>query len=165
MTRRVLRDAAEADLPAILAIHNDAIVNSLAIWQHEPVDLANRRAWFAERRAKGYPVMVADESMGVAGFASYGDFRSGAGYGGTVEHSLYLRWDRRGQGLGRALMDVLIKRARGQRKHVMVAAIGLPNEASVALHARCGFVAMGTLREIGRKSDRWLDLLLMQKML
>ncbi len=165
MTSHVLREATEADLEAILAIHNDAIVNSLAIWQYEPVDLADRRAWMSERQAKGYPVIVAEEGGQVSGFASYGDFRFGAGYANTVEDSVYLRQDRRGRGLGKALMNALFDRARGQGKHVMVAAIGLPNDASVALHAGCGFVAAGTLREVGRKADRWLDLLFMQKML
>lgn len=161
----ILRDATPADLPAILAIHNDAILNSLAIWQYEPVPLANREAWFADRAAKGQPILVAELDGMLAGYASYGDFRVGAGYAGTVEDSIYIRAGLRGRGLARALMGALIEHARSAGKHVMIGAIGLPNDASVALHAAFGFVETGRLREIGRKNGQWLDLLMMQKTL
>ena len=161
----LIRDATEADLPAILAIHNDAIQNSLAIWQYEAVDLANRRAWFEERRARGFPVLAVETDGTLAGYASYGPFRFGAGYDGTVENSVYIARERRGQGLAKPLMQALLDRARAEGRHVMVAGIGLPNDASVALHAKLGFTEAGCLREIGRKTERWLDLLFMQKML
>ncbi len=161
----ILREAVEADLPAILAIHNDAIVNTLAIWQYEPVALANREAWFADRRARGQPILIAELDGALAGYASYGDFRAGAGYGGTVEDSIYVRRDMHRRGLARALMSALIDHARAAGKHVMIGAIGLPNDASVALHAAFGFVETGRLREIGRKNGQWLDLSLVQKAL
>ena len=161
----VVRDASEADLPAFLAIHNDAILNSLAIWQYEAVDLANRRAWLEERRARGFPVLAVEADGALAGYASYGPFRFGAGYDGTVENSVYIARERRGQGLAKPLMQALLDRARAEGRHVMVAGIGLPNDASVALHAKLGFTEAGCLREIGRKTERWLDLLFMQKML
>jgi phosphinothricin acetyltransferase len=161
----VVRDATDADLPAILAIHNDAILNSLAIWQYEAVDLANRRAWFEERRAQGFPVLAVEADGALAGYASYGPFRFGAGYDGTVENSVYIARERRGRGLGLPLMQALLDRARAEGRHVMVAGIGLPNDASVALHTKLGFTQAGTLREIGRKNERWLDLLFMQRML
>ncbi|HEX2556070.1 MAG TPA: GNAT family N-acetyltransferase [Microvirga sp.] len=161
----VIRDARPEDLPAILAIHNDAILNSLAIWQERPVDLANRRAWFDERRAHGFPVLALDCDGAFAGYASFGPFRIGSGYDATVENSVYLAPERRGRGLGRALMAALIARARAQGRHVMVAGIGLPNDPSVALHRTLGFTEAGTLREIGRKAGHWLDLMLMQKTL
>ncbi len=161
----LIRDATLADLPAILTIHNDAIQHSLAIWQDRPVDLANRRAWFEERTSKGFPVIAAEVDGTLAGFASYGPFRFGSGYDATVENSVYLARGRRGQGLGRVLMGALIARARAQGRHVMVAAVGLPNDASVALHRALGFTEAGILREVGRKAERWLDLMLLQKML
>ena len=161
----VIRDAAPADLPAILAIHNDAILHSLAIWQERPVDLANRQAWFEERTGQGYPVLALDLDGTLAGYASYGPFRFGSGYDATVENSVYLSAAQRRQGLGRRLMEALIARARAQGRHVMVAGIGLPNDASVALHRSLGFTEAGMLREIGRKAGRWLDLMLMQKRL
>ena len=161
----VIRDAAPADLPAILAIHNDAILHSLAIWQERPVDLANRQAWFEERTGQGYPVLALDLDGALAGYASYGPFRFGSGYDATVENSVYLAAAQRRQGLGRRLMKALIARARAQGRHVMVAGIALPNDASVALHRSLGFTEAGMLREIGRKAGRWLDLMLMQKRL
>jgi phosphinothricin acetyltransferase len=165
MSAQIIRAATAADLPAILAIHNDAILNTLAIWQYEAVPLANREAWFADRNAKGQPILVAEIGGEVAGYASYGDFRHGAGYANTVEDSIYVRADLRGRGIARALMAPLIDHARAAGRHVMVGAIGLPNAPSVALHAAFGFVEIGTLREIGWKNGAWLDLKMMQKTL
>lgn len=161
----IIRDATRADLPAILAIHNDAILNSFSIWQYEAVPLANREAWFDERGAKGFPILVAERDGAVAGYASYGAFRFGAGYDATVENSVYVRGDLRGRGIARELMRALIARAQADGRHVMVAAIGLPNDASLALHRAFGFEDVGTLREIGFKNGRRLDLALLQKRL
>ncbi|HEV2557176.1 MAG TPA: GNAT family N-acetyltransferase [Microvirga sp.] len=160
-----LRDATGADLPAILAIHNHHIAHTLAIWRYELADLAERRAWLEERRAKGYPVVVVEESGEMVAYGSYGPFRAGEGYHRTVENSIYVREDRQRRGYARALMMALIERARSEGRHVMVAGIGLPNEPSVKLHASLGFQEVGTMREIGWKFDRWLDLLLMQRSL
>lgn len=157
-----IRDATPDDLPAILAIHNDAILNSLSIWQYEAVPLANREAWFAERRAKGFPVLVAEIDGALAGYASYGGFRTGAGYDGTVENSVYVRKDLRGRGVARPLMEALIGHARENGRLVMVAAVGLPNDASLALHRRLGFEDVGTLKRIGWKNEMRLDLALLQ---
>jgi phosphinothricin acetyltransferase len=164
-TTATIRPATEADLPAILAIHNHHIAETLAIWRYAPVDLAERRAWFQERQAKGCPVLVAEESGEAVGYASYGPFRAGEGYHRTVENSIYVRNDCQGRGLARSLMQALIREARAQGRHVMVAGIGLPNEASVRLHAGLGFVEAGRLKEVGWKFDRTLDLLLMQLIL
>lgn len=164
-----VRDATEADIPAILALHNHHIANTLAIWRYELADLDERRTWFRDRLAGGYPVLVAEDPDGVlpgaVGYASYGPFRTGAGYSHTVEDSIYVRDDRQRRGIAHALMDALLARAVAQKRHVMVAGIGLPNDASVAFHRQFGFQDAGTLREIGWKRDQWLDLLLMQKIL
>ncbi|MGL4497096.1 MAG: GNAT family N-acetyltransferase [Beijerinckiaceae bacterium] len=168
MSAVTIRDATEADLPAILALHNHHIAHTLAIWRYELADLDERRAWFRDRIGAGYPVLVADDPDGgdaPVGYASYGPFRTGTGYGATVEDSIYVRDDRQRRGIAQALMAALIARAQEQQRHVMMAGIGLPNDASVALHARFGFTACGRLREIGRKNGQWLDLLLMQKIL
>lgn len=157
-----IRPAVDADVPAILALHNDAIVNSLSIWMDAPVEPANRRAWFNGRLAAGFPVLVAEISGVFAGYASYGPFRSGDGYRETVENSVYIESAQRGRGVGRALMLALLGAARAQGRHVMVAAIGLPNDASVALHRGVGFEEAGILREIGLKNGRRLDLMMMQ---
>ena len=91
-------NASEADLPGILAIYNDAVEFTTAIWNETLVDLANRRAWLAERTAAGFPVLVARDAAGdVIGYASYGTWRSIEGFRHTVEHSVYVRADQRGQ--------------------------------------------------------------------
>ncbi|WP_339906295.1 N-acetyltransferase family protein [Pseudomonas guineae] len=159
-------DATQADLPAILAIYNDAVEHTTAIWNETQVDLANRQTWLAERTAAGFPVLVAHDDAGsVVGYASYGTWRAIEGFRHTVEHSVYVRSDQRGQGLGPLLMQSLIERAQQARLHVMVAAIESGNSASIRLHERLGFVTSGQMPQVGRKFDRWLDLTFMQLML
>ena len=160
-----IRDATEADLPSILAITNEAIANTTAVWSLLPATLETRRAWLLDRQGRDFPVLVADDAGSVLGFASYGDYRPWDGYLHTVEHSLYVHPDAQGRGEGQALLGRLIERAEAQGKRVMVAGIEAGNAASVALHRRAGFEEAGRLREVGRKFGRWLDLLFMQKLL
>ena len=162
----IIQDATTADLPAILAIYNDAVENTTAIWNETPVDLANRQAWLSERTAAGFPVLVAHDGTGaVVGYASYGTWRSIEGFRQTVEHSVYVRSDQRGQGLGPLLMQALIERAKQSGLHVMVAAIESENSTSIRLHERAGFVITGQMPQVGRKFGRWLDLTFMQLIL
>ncbi|WP_144939954.1 GNAT family N-acetyltransferase [Pseudomonas alabamensis] len=158
-----LRDARPGDLPDLLAIYNDAVLNTTAIWNETPVDLANRQAWFELRAAQGYPILVAVDDSGVLGYASFGDWRPFEGFRYTVEHSVYVRGDQRGKGLGPVLMEALIERARAGGKHVMVAAIESGNAASIRLHERLGFVVTGQMAQVGMKFGRWLDLTFMQR--
>ena len=141
----MIRDATEHDLPAIRAIYNDAVLNTTAIWNEQPVDLANRQAWFSARQAQGYPILVAVENNEVTGYASFGDWRPFEGFRYSVEHSVYVRSDQRGKGLGPHLMAALIERARTDGKHVMVAAIESGNLASIRLHERLGFITTGQI--------------------
>ena len=161
----IARAARERDVPAIAEILNEAIVNSLATWMHRPFSLEDRHEWFLARQREKFPVLVADIDGAVAGYASFGPFRAYDGYARTVEHSVYIHKDFRRRGLGRALMAPLLEAARARGDHVMVGAIGLPNDASVALHAQLGFVEVGRMPEVGWKFDGWRDLLLMQKIL
>lgn len=158
----LVRDATPDDLAGILDIYNDAVRQTTAIWNETVVDLGNRRAWFAERRAAGFPILVATEGRDVIGYATYGPFRPHEGYRHTVENSIYVRADRRSSGIGALLMAPLIETARREGRHVIVAAIEARNEASISLHARFGFVETARMPEVGRKFDRWLDLVLMQ---
>ncbi len=161
-----IANASEADLPGILAIYNDAVESTTAIWNETLVDLANRRAWLAERTVAGFPVLVARDAAGlVLGYASYGTWRTIEGFRHTVEHSVYVRADQRGKGLGPLLMQALIERARTAELHVMVAAIESQNAASIRLHQRLGFVTTGQMPQVGRKFGRWLDLTFMQLIL
>ncbi|MBX8542209.1 GNAT family N-acetyltransferase [Pseudomonas cichorii] len=159
----LIRDALPADLPGILAIYNDAVLNTTAIWNEQPVDLANRQAWFEARKVQAYPILIAVDDAGeVLGYSSFGDWRPFEGFRHTVEHSVYVRADQRGKGLGPKLMAALIERARLCDKHIMVAAIESGNSASIALHERLGFKTTGQMPQVGTKFGRWLDLTFMQ---
>ncbi|WP_419712248.1 N-acetyltransferase family protein [Pseudomonas sp. NFX224] len=158
-----IRDAVHADLPAIRDIYNDAVLNTTAIWNEQAVDLGNRQAWFSARQSQAYPILViVDADSTVLGYASFGDWRPFDGFRHTVEHSVYVRSDQRGNGLGPKLMDALVVRARACGKHVMVAAIESGNAASIRLHERIGFVTTGQMPQVGTKFGRWLDLTFMQ---
>ncbi|MBS1183220.1 MAG: acetyltransferase [Proteobacteria bacterium] len=159
----IIRDAVAADIGGITDIYNHAVAHTAAIWNDALVDTANRAAWHADRLRLGYPVLVAIGDDGsVLGYATFGDWRPHDGYRHTVEHSVYVRHDARGGGLGEALMRALIDRARGLGKHVMVAGIEAGNLASIRLHTKLGFVDVGRLPEVGTKFGRWLDLAFLQ---
>ena len=158
-------DAAEADLPAILAIHNEVVANSTAIYSNDLSTLKERADWRAGRLAQGYPVLVARDGGEVLGFASFGDFRAWPGYAATVEHSVHVRADVRRRGVGRALLSALPDRARALGKHVILGGIDADNAASLALHMSLGFEKVAHFRQVGRKFDRWLDLVFVQQIL
>ncbi|WP_375731224.1 GNAT family N-acetyltransferase, partial [Azospirillum sp. B506] len=153
-----IRAATDADLPAILAILNEAILNTTAVWSLTPSTLEQRRAWMADRQAKAMPILVSERDGAVVGFASYGEFRPWEGYTHTVEHSIYVDSSMRGKGIGRGLLASLLDDAKRNGKHTMIAGIEAENTASIRLHAGFGFVEAGCLRQVGRKFDSWLDL-------
>jgi L-amino acid N-acyltransferase len=158
-----IRDATAADLPQILAIYNDVVLNTTAIYDRTISTLDERRAWFEGRKAQGMPVLVGESNGEVLGFSSFGEWRSRWGYRFTVEHSVHVRADRRGRGHGRALIEALFPRAAQMSVHIMVAHIDAAATASVHLHRKLGFEYVGTFREVGHKFDRWLDLVCMQR--
>lgn len=159
MSVRIVAGDEQAHGAAVLAIFNDAILHSTALYEYRPRTPEVMARWFAARRESGAPVLVAeDEDGAVAGFASWGPFRSFPAYKYTVEHSVYVQRERRGRGVGRALLRALLQRAELQGVHVMVGAVDASNAASVALHERMGFVHAGRLHAVGFKFGRWLDL-------
>lgn len=158
----ILRDATQADLPAILDIYNHAVAETTAIWNEILVDLDNRKAWFELRQTRGFPILVAEIDGRIAGYASYGDWRAFDGFRHSVEHSVYVEKDFYGRGLGKSLMTALIERARAGHIHVMVAAIEAGNTGSIALHTSLGFRLVGTHQEVGQKFGRWLNLTMME---
>lgn len=157
-----IRPASEADLPAIRDIYNDAVSHTTAIWNEAQVDLADRALWYRARIARGFPVLVATKQEEVVAYASYGDFRAFAGYRFTIENSIYVHADHRGQGVAKALLPALINHARSAGLHAMIAGIEAQNAASISLHASFGFVEVGRLPEVGFKFGRYLDLVFMQ---
>jgi phosphinothricin acetyltransferase len=161
----IVRAAAEADLASVLAIYNDAVANTTAIWNDGFADLDNRRQWYEGRRRLNYPVLVATLDDAVIGYASFGDFRAFDGYRFTVENSVYVAEPARRKGAASALLVALIERARAIGKHVMIAGIAGENEISIRLHAKHGFVETARMPEVGFKFGRWLDLVFMQRRL
>lgn len=159
----VIRPAQHSDLAAITEIYNSAGVGTTASWALQPVTVEDRAAWFERLLASDFPVLVLEADGEVIGFASYGPFRPLAGYGHTVEHSLYVREGHRAAGGGRMLMNALLDYAQGRGVHVMVGVIDGGNEESIAFHSRLGFEETGRLPQVGRKFGRWLDAVFMTR--
>ena len=158
-----LRDAADDDLAGIVAIYNEVIATSTAVYSSTPVTLEERRQWRCARIESGYPVLVAADESGVIGFSTFGDFRSWPGSRYTVEHTVHVRADRRGSGVGTKLLEALFPRAAALGKHMMIAGVDAANTASIRFHERLGFEQAGCLREVGHKFGRWLDLVFLQR--
>ncbi len=165
MSEIIVRPATDADLPAILAIYNDAVANTTAIWNEHLSDLEGRRIWWQDRVRQGFPVLVADLDSQCVGYATYGPFRPNDGYKHSRELSVYVATAQRGRGIASRLMEALEAHAREQGVHVLVGGLEARNTASLALHAKHGYEQVGHLKQVGRKFDRWLDLVLMQKVL
>lgn len=160
-----VRPATVADLPAILAIYNEAVLNSTATAAYEPQLLEERAAWYSERLAKNYPVFVAEDTGRIVGWSALNPYQPRIGYRYTAENSVYVAADRRGEGIGRHLLEPLIEAAQERGFHAIIAGITADNEASVRLHAAFGFQQVGYLREVIFKFDRWLDLIYMELLL
>jgi phosphinothricin acetyltransferase len=160
-----ITDAVESDIPAITAIYNEVIRTSTAVFNDTAVSVEDRVEWWKARAAQGYPVLVAKDEKGVAGFATFGDFRPWPGYRFTVEGTIHIDASARRKGVGAALLQALIARARDAGKHVMVAGVDSANVASLGFLERSGFERVGHLREVGHKFGRFLDLVFLQYML
>jgi len=161
----VLREATEDDLEAIRAIYNQAVLETTSTWDHQTRSVADQEAWYAVKAAAGFPLLVAEDAGQVVGYASYGLFRSHAGYAHTMEHSVYVHPDHHRKGLGRALLSALVDQARAHDVHALVGGLSADNAPSLALHAALGFREVARLPEVGRKFDRWLDLVFVELVL
>jgi phosphinothricin acetyltransferase len=160
-----IRDGREADLMHMLAIYNDAVLTTTAVYDYKPRSAEQQAAWFQAKQDQGLPVLVAEIDGAVVGFASYGPFRPWPAYLHSVENSLYVAADWRGRGVGSLLLPALIQRAADRGLHTMIAGIDAANEASLRLHAKFAFEPVGRFREVGWKFERWLDLTFLQRML
>lgn len=151
---------------AILAIFNEAIANSTALYDYQLRTAGDMVSWFEAKAIKNYPVIVAENAAGeLLGFGTFGKFRERPAYKYTVEHSIYVDVRFRGQGIGRRLLEAVIEAAGKQDYHVMVGGIDAANTLSIKLHESLGFTHCGTVQQAGFKFGRWLDLALYQKIL
>jgi L-amino acid N-acyltransferase len=162
VSESAIDSATRGDLAQILAIYNEVIRNSTAVYTEEELSPAGGEAWFDAKMGQGFPLIVARDASGITGFGTFGDFRAWPCYRHSVEHSVHVRSDRRGRGVGRALVSELVARAAGMRKHVMIAGIDADNAVSIGLHRSLGFTSVGHFHEVGFKFGRWLDLVFME---
>jgi phosphinothricin acetyltransferase len=153
-----LRDAREDDLPAILDIYNDVIINTTAVYSEKPHTLQMRTDWYKDRVDNGFPVFVADADGKIGGFCSFGHFRAWPCYRYTVEISVYVDTIFRGKGISKMLVQSLIKRAKEMNIHAVIAGISADNQISINLHRSLGFEEVANFKEVGYKFGRWLDL-------
>ena len=160
-----VRKAIEADIPGMLAIYNDIIENTTAVYDYKPHSLEMRMNWFSEKTKSGFPVFVAETDGIVAGFSSIGPFRNWAAYKYSVENSVYVSAAYRGKGIGRLLLKPLISAAEGMNMHTIIASIDDTNLTSLRLHESFGFKEVANFQEVGFKFGRWLNLKFLQLML
>jgi phosphinothricin acetyltransferase len=158
----VIRPATRDDVTAITEIYNNVLVSSTAIYRDIPVTLDERLAWFDAQQEKGFAVFVASQDERVLGYASYSDFRSWPGYRFTVEASIHLSPNARHQGTGTLLFQALIDHARAAGKHMLIAGTDSENLASIRFLEKFGAERACTLREVGYKFGRHLDLVFFQ---
>ena len=159
-----LRLATMDDAEAIRQIYNLEVTTSTATFDLVPRSLEDQRAW-QEERSGARAVLVAERGGEVQGFGSLSPWRDRPAYATTVEDSVYVHRDHQGRGVGAALLSELVTTATAHGFHACMARIVGGHDASIALHHRCGFEVVGTEREVGRKFGRWLDVVLMERLL
>jgi phosphinothricin acetyltransferase len=159
-----VRLARATDAEAIRSIYNLEVTESTVTFDLVPRTLAEQEAWLVEHEGV-HPAVVAVLGGEVVGFGSLAPYRSRPAYATTVEDSVYVRRDRRGTGCGRAIVGELTQLGTDHGFHAVMARIVGGHEASIGLHAACGFELVGIEREVGRKFGRWLDVVLMQRLL
>lgn len=159
-----VRDAASGDADAIADIYNPYITETAATFHTEAVDAAERLAWLASHDLR-HPVLVAEVDGRVVGWGSLTPWAARPAWHRTVEVSIYVARDHHREGVGMALMETLLERARDAGHHVAIGQVVADNRPSIAMAERAGFEQVGVLREVGDKFGRYHDLVLMQKIL
>jgi L-amino acid N-acyltransferase len=161
-----VRPATYDDLPAILTIYNEAVLHTTASYDYYPTTLEARAAWFESHAQNRLPVFVAElEPKQIVGWSALNSFRHADGYRCTAENSIYVAAEQRGRGIGKLLLAPLIEAGQQLELHSLIAGIDAANMASIRLHAAFGFEQVGYLKQVAFKFDRWLDLILMQRLL
>jgi L-amino acid N-acyltransferase YncA len=161
-----LRAALPTDVISILSIYAHHVRHGLGTFETEPPDLHEMASRHAQITAAGFPYLVAVEASAVVGYAYANQFRTRAAYRYTVEDSVYIAPDAQRRGIGKALLAELVARCNAQGLHQMLAVIGdSGNVGSIGVHRACGFEDVGVMKEVGRKFDRWVDVVIMQRAL
>jgi len=159
-----VREAVEADLPALTEIYNYYVVNSAITFDVHPFTVEERRAWFLDHIGQPrHRLLVAEDASGLAGYATTSRWRVKRGYDTTVESTVYCRVDAAGRGVGSLLYRSLFAAIANSGVEQVVAGIALPNAASVALHERLGFRQVGVFTAVGWKFDRFWDVAWFQR--
>ncbi len=161
----LIRPAVLDDAPALLEIYNPVVITSTATFDLVPRTLDEQRAWLSSRAGARVVLVAVDDDGSVAGYSSLSPYRERPAYATTVEDSVYVHEDHQGRGIGRLLLEALVETARSHGFHSMIARIVSDHDASIGLHAACGFQVVGREQEVGRKFHRWLDVTTMQRML
>lgn len=159
-----VRLATIEDAEGIRTIYNREVLEGTATFDLRPRTPADQRAWLTDRSG-AHAVLVAVDGGRVVGYGALSPYHERPGYRTTVEDSVYVAVDQQGRGVGRTLLVGLVDAARQRGFHTVIARIAGDNDASVALHRRCGFDVVGVEREVGRKFSRWLDVTVMQRLL
>ncbi|WP_284640837.1 GNAT family N-acetyltransferase [Paenibacillus silviterrae] len=159
-----IRMASLEDVPAILDIYNEAVLHTVATFDTVPRTLEQQLEWFGKHGAM-YPVLVAEQEGAVIGWASLNQYSDRLAYARTAELSLYIMEGQRGKGTGRALLGAVLEAGKAGGLHTVLSRIVEGNDTSIHLHRAFGFDLVGTMRQVGFKFDRLLDVVLMQKML
>ncbi len=160
----VIRDATVDDLDAINAVYNECVLNTTATFHERPVTRDERLAWWRELEGR-FPVLVAESEGEVIGWANLGEYSGRCAYRFTLASSAYLSPAARGRGLGLAIMTELLARIPRGEYHSVLAIASVESEASLRLHKRLGFHEVGRMQEVGFKFGRWIDVVIMQRML
>jgi phosphinothricin acetyltransferase len=157
-----IRRATVKDLGAITEIYNEAILSTVATFDTVPKTVEEQKPWFESHDSK-HPIFVAEQDNAVVGWASLSKWSDRCAYSDTAEISVYVKEEHRGKGIGKKLMQETLTQGRKGGLHAVIARISESNEASVRLHEAFGFEHVGTMREVGRKFGKLLDVHIMQK--
>ncbi|WP_436854422.1 N-acetyltransferase family protein [Staphylococcus caeli] len=154
----MIRLANTSDLPNILDIYNDAILNTTAVYTYDPQSLESRTLWFEQKNKNNEPIFVYEEAGNAVAFATYGSFRDWPAYQYSIEHSIYVDQQHRGKGIASQLLKTIIQDAHDKGYKTLVAGIDATNDSSIYLHKKFNFQHSGTIQNVGYKFDEWLDL-------
>lgn len=162
----VIRAAEQKDLPGILRIYNEAVLNTTATYDYEPRTLEHRQLWFEDHLRINFPIYVAESTDGeILGWSSLSRYHDRQGFQFTAENSVYVATNYRGQGIGFSLLNPLIAGAKLLNLHAIIAAVDAENRVSIRLHERLGFKVVAHFPQVGFKFGRWLDMIYLQLLL